>query len=71
MALSESRRTESDRVRSKIFDATSTRQVAETLFNQASLNDSCAGYAKSESSLQADCGLSRGHENNKEVTWDA
>lgn len=44
-ALAESRRTESYWVRSRIFDATGRRQVAEMLLNHATLKDSYAGYA--------------------------
>ena len=44
-ALSESRRTESYWVRSRIFDATGQRQLAEMLLNHATLKDSYAGYA--------------------------
>lgn len=42
--LSESRRTESYWVRTRIFDKTGERQVAEMLLNHASLKDSYAGY---------------------------
>lgn len=45
VALSESRRTESYWVRSKIFDATGQTLKAEMLLNHASLKDSYAGYA--------------------------
>jgi len=44
-ALSESRRTESFWVRTRIFDKTGKRQLAEMLLNHASLKDSYAGYA--------------------------
>jgi hypothetical protein len=44
-ALSESKRTESYWVRTRIFDASGKRQVAEMLLNHASLKDSYAGYA--------------------------
>ncbi len=44
-ALSESKRTESYWVRSRIYDATGTRQVAEMLLNHATLKHSYAGYA--------------------------
>lgn len=44
-ALADSRRTESYWVRSRIFDATGTRQLAEMLLNHATLKDSYAGYA--------------------------
>ena len=43
-ALSDSRRTESYWVRTRIFDATGTVQKAEMLLNHASLTDSYAGY---------------------------
>jgi hypothetical protein len=43
-ALAESRRTESYWVRTRIFDATGQRQVAEMLLNHATLKDSYAGY---------------------------
>ena len=45
VALSESRRTESHWVRSRIFDASGERQLAEMLLNHATLKDSYAGYA--------------------------
>jgi hypothetical protein len=45
VALSESRRTESYWVRTRIFDAKGRRQVAEMLLNHASLKDSFAGDA--------------------------
>ena len=44
-ALSESRRTESYWVRTRIFDATGRRQVAEMLLNHATLKASYSGYA--------------------------
>ncbi|MDQ0464342.1 hypothetical protein QO010_002123 [Caulobacter ginsengisoli] len=44
-ALSESKRTESYWVRTRIFDSSGKRQVAEMLLNHASLKDSYAGYA--------------------------
>ncbi len=43
VALSESRRTESYWVRSRIFDAAGHRQLAEMLLNHATLKDSYAG----------------------------
>lgn len=43
-ALSESKRTESYWVRTRIFDSSGKRQVAEMLLNHASLKDSYAGY---------------------------
>ena len=45
-ALSESRRTESYWVRTRIFDKTGTKLVAEMLLNHATLKDSYAGYPK-------------------------
>ena len=45
-ALSESRRTESYWVRSRIFDETGVRLKAEMLLNHATLKDSYAGYAE-------------------------
>ena len=44
-ALSESRRTESYWVRTRIFDATGRRLMAEMLLNHATLKDSYAGYS--------------------------
>lgn len=44
-ALAESKRTESYWVRTRVFDATGTRQVAEMLLNHATLKHSYAGYA--------------------------
>ncbi len=44
-ALSESKRTESYWVRSRIYDASGKRQVAEMLLNHATLKHSYAGYA--------------------------
>lgn len=44
VALSESKRTESYWVRSRIFDATGTRLRAEVLLNHATLKHSYAGY---------------------------
>jgi hypothetical protein len=44
-ALADSRRTESYWVRTRIFDASGTRQLAEMLLNHATLKDSYAGYA--------------------------
>ncbi|HZC15633.1 MAG TPA: hypothetical protein VE309_02625 [Caulobacteraceae bacterium] len=48
-ALSESRRTESYWVRTRIFDASGRRQLAEMLLNHATLKDSYAGYAAAAS----------------------
>lgn len=45
-ALAESKRTESYWVRTRIFDAAGTRQVAEMLLNHATLKASYAGYAE-------------------------
>lgn len=44
-ALAGSKRTESYWVRTRVFDATGTRQVAEMLLNHATLKHSYAGYA--------------------------
>ena len=44
VALSESRRTESYWVRTRIFDAAGQRQVAEMLLNHAVLKHSYANY---------------------------
>jgi hypothetical protein len=46
VALSESKRTESFWVRTRIFDAVGTQQKAEMLLNHASLKASFAGYAE-------------------------
>lgn len=46
VALSESRRTESFWVRSRIYDSSGEKQVAEMLLNHASLKHSYAGYAE-------------------------
>ena len=45
-ALSESKRTESYWVRTRIFDASGKRQLAEMLLNHATLKASYAGYAE-------------------------
>lgn len=45
VALSESKRTESYWIRTRIFDTTGERQVAEMLLNHAVLKESYAGYA--------------------------
>ncbi len=45
-ALAESRRTESHWVRTRIYDKTGERQVAEMLLNHATLKESYAGYPK-------------------------
>jgi hypothetical protein len=47
VAISESRRTESYWVRSRIYDAAGAVQKAEMLLNHATLKDSYAGYATS------------------------
>ena len=47
-ALAESRRTESYWVRTRIFDQSGKRQVAEMLLNHATLKDSYAGYAAAQ-----------------------
>lgn len=44
-ALAESKRTESYWVRTRIFDASGRKQVAEMLLNHATLKHSYAGYA--------------------------
>lgn len=44
-ALAESKRTESYWVRTRVFDATGEKQVAEMLLNHATLKHSYAGYA--------------------------
>ncbi len=49
--LSESRRTESYWVRTRIFDAKGDRQVAEMLLNHATLKDSYAKYAEELAAL--------------------
>ena len=46
VALAESKRTESYWVRTRIFDASGQRQVAEMLLNHATLKHSYAGYAE-------------------------
>ncbi|MDE2363919.1 MAG: hypothetical protein KGM42_14680 [Hyphomicrobiales bacterium] len=46
VALSESKRTESYWVRSRIFDSSGKKQVAEMLLNHATLKHSYAGYAE-------------------------
>jgi hypothetical protein len=45
-ALAESRRTESYWVRTRIFDSSGKKQVAEMLLNHATLKHSYAGYAE-------------------------
>ena len=44
-ALAESKRTESYWVRTRVYDSTGTKQVAEMLLNHATLKHSYAGYA--------------------------
>jgi hypothetical protein len=44
-ALAQSKRTESYWVRTRIFDASGQKQVAEMLLNHATLKQSYAGYA--------------------------
>lgn len=51
VALSESRRTESFWVRTRIFDANGKRQVAETLLNHALLKHSYARYETERAAL--------------------
>jgi hypothetical protein len=53
VALSESKRTESLWVRTRIFDKTGKRQVAEMLLNQATLKQSYAGYDDQRAALEA------------------
>jgi hypothetical protein len=52
-ALSESRRTESYWVRTRIFDAAGKVQKAEMLLNHATLKDSYAGYAEALAAQKA------------------
>jgi hypothetical protein len=52
-ALSESKRTESYWVRTRIFDETGKRQVAEMLLNHATLKHSYAGYDEKRAALEA------------------
>lgn len=52
-ALAESKRTESYWVRSRIFDATGQRQVAEVLLNHATLKHSYANYEDERSRLES------------------
>lgn len=51
-ALAESNRTESYWVRTRIFEASGQRQVAEMLLNHATLKHSYAGYAEELAALQ-------------------
>jgi hypothetical protein len=53
VALSESKRTESHWVRTRIFDKTGKRQVAEMLLNSASLKHSYANYDEERARLEA------------------
>ena len=52
-ALTETRRTESYWVRTRIFDAGGTVQKAEMLLNHATLKDSYAGYAEARAAAEA------------------
>jgi hypothetical protein len=52
-ALSESKRTESYWVRTRIFDKTGAKQVAEMLLNHATLKHSYAGYDEKRAALEA------------------
>lgn len=52
VALAESRRTESWWSRARIFDASGTRQVAESLLNHAVLKDSFPGWAEERRALE-------------------
>jgi hypothetical protein len=51
VALSESRRTESNWIKTSIFDAKSRELVAETILNSAVLKDSYADYATEAAAL--------------------
>ncbi len=51
VALSETRRTESYWVRTRIFDAAGRREKARVLLNHAVLKDSYAGYAEARAAL--------------------
>jgi hypothetical protein len=52
VALSESRRTESYWTRARIFDASGTEQLAETLLNHAVLKQSFEGYDSLRAELE-------------------
>ncbi len=51
IALSESRRTESNWIKTSVFDAKSRERVAETILNSAVLKDSYANYATDAAAL--------------------
>ena len=51
VALSESRRTESNWIRTRVFDGVGRRLVAEVLLNSASMKDSYAKYAEEAAAL--------------------
>lgn len=51
IALSESRRTESNWVKTRVFDATTDELVAEAILNSATLKDSYANYAADAAAL--------------------
>ena len=51
IALSESRRTESNWIKTSIFDAESRELVAETILNSAVLKDSYSDYATEAAAL--------------------
>ena len=54
VALAESSRTESYWVKTRIFDASGQRQVAEMLLNHATLKQSYAGYADELAALKGE-----------------
>jgi len=56
IALSESRRTESNWVRTSIYDAQSRELVAEVILNSATLKDSYANYAEDAAALGKELG---------------
>ena len=51
IALSESRRTESNWIKTSVFDAKSCERVAETILNSAVLKDSYTNYATDAAAL--------------------
>ena len=51
VALSESKRTESFWMKTRIYDKSGTVLKAEVLLNHASVKDSYAGYAEARASL--------------------
>ena len=53
VALSESKRTESHWVRTRIFENSGKKQVAEMLLNSASLKQSYANYDQERARLEA------------------